>query len=316
MHPVVRPVGVDEHLAEVLHGGLAGVFDVLLEQHDPVRPSALRRVDGTEATTLGARADLRLLGHLDLGDQVAGRRVPPGEVDTSRLADQAASSVAPDEVLGSQRRVAGQRDVDAGVVLGEAHHLAAAEDRNSELLHPSGQDALEVALPEGEDVVVAGGEVTDVQEGPGVAHEGMDLPLREESFHDATLVEHLDGAGMKTPGSGAVELLAGASFDDDDVGPRQRQLGRQHQPGRATARDHHRMLRHRRSSAPCGAGRDRRSGRVMVSTFRSLAASPHPRGILFMAAKGSCGRADQDSDTLATVDPTVRPWSSLDTSNC
>ena len=218
----------------------------LLEQHDPVRPSALLPVDGTDATTLGAHADLRLLVHLDLGDQVAGRRVPPGEVDAGRLADQAASSVAPDEVLRSQRRVVGQLDVDAGVVLREAHHLAAAKDRDPELVDPAGQDALEVALPEREQVVVAGGEVADVQEGPGVAHERMLLPRREESIRDAALIEHLDGAGVQTAGSRAVEILTGASFDDDDVDPRQRQLARQHQPGRATSCDHHRVLGHRR----------------------------------------------------------------------
>ncbi len=116
----------------------------LLEQHDPVRPSARLPVDGTDATTLGAHADLRLLVHLDLGDHVAGRRVPPGEVDAGRLADHAAPSVAPDEVLGSERRVVGQLDVDAGVVLREAHHLAATKDRDPELIDPAGQDALEV----------------------------------------------------------------------------------------------------------------------------------------------------------------------------
>ena len=79
---------------------------------------------------------------------------------------------------------------------------------------------------------MAGGEVADVQEGPGVAHERMHLALREEAFRDATLIEHLDGAGVKTPGPRSVDILIGASFDDDDVDPRQRQLARQHQSGR------------------------------------------------------------------------------------
>ena len=92
---------------------------------------------------------------------------------------------------------------------------------------------------------MARGEVADVQEGPGVAHERMRLALREEALLDATLIEHLDGARVKTPGSLAVEILAGASFDDDDVDPRQRQLGRKHQPGRATSCDHHGMFGHR-----------------------------------------------------------------------
>ena len=76
---------------------------------------------------------------------------------------------------------------------------------------------------------------------PGVAHDRMRLPRREEPFRDAALIEHLDGAGVKTPGSRSVEILTGASFDDDDVDPRQRQLARQHQPGRAASCDHHRM---------------------------------------------------------------------------
>jgi hypothetical protein len=77
----------------------------------------------------------------------------------------------------------------------------------------------------------------------------MFLPGREESLRDATLIEHLDGAGVKTPGSRSVDILTGASFDDDDVDPCQRQLARQHQPGRAASRDHHRMFGHRRSPA-------------------------------------------------------------------
>ena len=73
----------------------------------------------------------------------------------------------------------------------------------------------------------------------------MHLPRREEPFRDATLIEHLDGAGVKTPGSRSVDILVGASFDDDDVDPRQRQLARQHQPGRTASCDHHRVFGHR-----------------------------------------------------------------------
>ena len=95
---------------------------------------------------------------------------------------------------------------------------------------------------------MAGGEVADVQDGPGVAHERMLLALREEAFRDAPLIEHLYGAGVKTPGSRAVDILTGSSFDDDDVDPRQRQLARQHQPGRAATGDHHGVLGHKASS--------------------------------------------------------------------
>ncbi len=111
MHPVVGAVGDDERLAEVFEGGIAVVFDLLLDEHDAIRPSALLAVDRTDATTLGADADLRLLFHLDFRDHPARRRVPSDEVDAGRLADHAASSVAPDEVLGSERRVDGQLDI-------------------------------------------------------------------------------------------------------------------------------------------------------------------------------------------------------------
>src|SRR5207237_9188942 len=146
--PVVRPVPGDECPAKLVQPGVAGVFDVSLPEPDPERPSALQPVDGTDATTLAAHADLRLLIHLDLGDQPAGRGIQPGEVDTGCLADQAASSVAADEKLRPERRVPGHFDIDAGVVLSEARHLAATKDRNPELADPDSQDGLEAALPE------------------------------------------------------------------------------------------------------------------------------------------------------------------------
>src|SRR6185503_19107747 len=55
-----------------------------------------------------------------------------------------------------------------------------------------------------------------------------------------------DGARVQTASARADELLALASLDDGDVDPRQRQLARQHQTGRASAGDQYRMLRHPR----------------------------------------------------------------------
>ena len=66
---------------------------------------------------------------------------------------------------------------------------------------PARQYALKVALPQRQPVVVAGGEVADVQGDPG---ERLDLrrpPLREEAVRDASLVEHLDGARVQTAGA-------------------------------------------------------------------------------------------------------------------
>ena len=154
--PVVRPVGGDERLAQLLHGGIAAVAEMRLLQHDPVRPSALLPVERTDASALAAHADLRLLVHLDLGDQPAGRRIPPGELDAGRLPDHTAPAVAPHEVLRPERPAVGERDVNAGSVLREARQLAFADDRHCQLVDPAGQDALEVSLPQRESVVVVG----------------------------------------------------------------------------------------------------------------------------------------------------------------
>src|SRR5439155_6355783 len=108
------------------------------------------------------------------------------------------------------------------VVFSEAHHLAATKHPDPELTDPVSQDALEVLLPQRKPVVVAGGAVADVQGDSGEPLNLHHLPRREEPFRDATLIEHLDGAGVKTPGSRSVEILTGASFDDDDVDSRQR----------------------------------------------------------------------------------------------
>jgi len=116
---------------------------------------------------VAAEAPLRLFGHLDLGDQVAGCRIPPEELDAGCLADQAVSSVAPDAVLRPQRLAVGDFSVDAGVVLRDTRHLASAIDRHPQLADPAGQCALDVVLPQPEPVVVPGGKVADGQGDPG-----------------------------------------------------------------------------------------------------------------------------------------------------
>jgi hypothetical protein len=143
---------------------------------------------------VAADAPFRLLGHLDLGDQVAGRRTPPGEVDAGCLTDQTASSVAPDEVFRPQRPAVGDLDVDASVVLRETGHLTAVVDRHPQLADPAGQYALDVVLPQSEPVVVPGGKVADVQRDPGETCDLSHLPLRKEPISDSALIENLDGA--------------------------------------------------------------------------------------------------------------------------
>jgi hypothetical protein len=109
----------------------------------------------------------------------------------------------------------------------------------------------------------------------------MFLSSREEPFRDATLIEHLDRAGVKTPGPRSVDMLTGAAFDDDDVDPRQRQFARQHHPSGTSSRDCHRMVRHLsvstiRSSSPRFWPRATQVNAGIVSTSAVLAASPPP----------------------------------------
>ena len=154
----------------------------------------LHLAQGIRSRGSATDAQLRLLRHLDLGDQAARRRVPPGEVDAGRLADQAASPVAPDEIRGAQRPAVGQLDVDAGVVLRETGDLDAVVDRHPQLADPASQDALDVVLPQPEPVVVAGGKVADVQTDAGEPGNLGHLSLGEEPIRDSTLVENLDRA--------------------------------------------------------------------------------------------------------------------------
>jgi hypothetical protein len=99
------------------------------------------------------------------------------------------------------------------------------------------------------------------------------LSFREESVGDPALVEDLDGACMQTARARAGEVLAGPSLDDDDVHPRQRQLARQHQPGRTASGDHHRMLGHRHVVTPIRSGIQAPEPAIMGHDQR-LAASP------------------------------------------
>ena len=108
--PVIGPIDCDKPLAEIVESRFARGSDAFLGQHDP-HPSALLVDDlavadlildlaqGIGAVGVAADAQGWLLGHLDLGDQGARRRVPPGELDAGGFAYQAASPVAPNEVF-------------------------------------------------------------------------------------------------------------------------------------------------------------------------------------------------------------------------
>ena len=100
-------------------------------------------------------------------------------------------------------------------------------------------------LPQPEPVGVAGGEVADVEPGPAEPRDLGYLPLGQEPIGDAALIEDLDGARLQTAGARAGQVLVGAPLDDRNVDARQPELTGQHQPRRAGAGDHHRVLGHR-----------------------------------------------------------------------
>jgi hypothetical protein len=203
--PVIGAVHGDERLAEIAQGGFAGGSGVLFGHHDPHRAPVhvnhlavadlvLQPTEGMDAEGVVADAPFRLLGHLDLGDQAARCRIPPGELDAGCSPDQTASSVAPDEILRPQRLAVGQLDVDAGVALRETRHVTFAIDRHRQLVDPAGQYALDVVLPQPEPVGVPGGKVADVQRDQGEPRDLRHLSLRQEPISDCTLIEHLDSA--------------------------------------------------------------------------------------------------------------------------
>ncbi len=110
-------------------------------------PRASRRMPHSGGVSASSASAIRLLV---VG---SGSR----ERDAGGLADQAASAVAPDEILRPQRSAVAELDVDAGGVLGEARRLDAAIDRHLELVDPAGEDPLDVLLPQPETVGMAGG---------------------------------------------------------------------------------------------------------------------------------------------------------------
>ena len=80
MDPVIGAVHGDERLAEIAQGGLAGGSDLLFGHQDP-HPPVLQPAEAMNADGVAADAPCRLLGCLDLGDQVAGCRVGPKEIN-------------------------------------------------------------------------------------------------------------------------------------------------------------------------------------------------------------------------------------------
>ena len=190
----------DERLAQITQRGLAARPDLLLGHDDPERLPILHPVEAVDAGGVETGARRRLLGQLDLGDQVAPRRIPPRELDTGCLADQAASSIAPDEIPRPQRPAVGQLDVDPGVVLREARHLRPVVDAHRQLGDPRGHDPLDLVLEDRERIRMTRREVAHVHHGRAERRGLSHLTLREEPIGDPALIQHLDRARVNAAG--------------------------------------------------------------------------------------------------------------------
>ena len=139
----------------------------VLEDHLAVADLVLHPAEGMDAEGVAADAPFRLLGHLGLGDQVAGRRIParesrcrppcgPGCVRRRSRRDIAPAASCPSDSSTSTPVSSCAKPVTS----------RAAIDRHRQLLDPAGQDALDVVLPQPEPVGVAGGKVADVELDP------------------------------------------------------------------------------------------------------------------------------------------------------
>ena len=239
----------DEHRAEVAQGRLAPRPELRLGHDDAERRPVPHPAEAVDPGGVVADPRRRLLGQLDLGDQVAPGRVPAWELDAGQLADQAAAAVAADQVSGPQRLAAGQPHLDPAVVRREPRHLTAVIDRHRQLGDPGGHDPLDLVLEDPQEVGMPRRRVADVQGRVAERHRRVRLPGGEEPLDQAALVQHLERAREQAAGPRAGQLLVGAPLDDRDVDPRQPQLPGQHQPGRATPDDHHGVLPLRRRIA-------------------------------------------------------------------
>ena len=194
---------------------------MLFGHEDPHQASVVKLTERMQTEDVVAHSPLRLLSQFDLSDQVADRRIRPGECNAGRFTDHAASAVAPDEIIRPQRFAARQLHVDASVVLREACHLASAIDRYGQFFDPLGQYAFTVPLPEGKPVVVPGWKITDVQRDVGERCNLHSFALREEAIGNPALIENLDSAGVQATRARADDLRARPPLDNGNVNARQ-----------------------------------------------------------------------------------------------
>ncbi len=74
----VSSVERDERLAELARGRRVALLDLLLAEDDADALAVFVPAERVGAFRVAAHAEGRLLGHLDVGDHVAHRRVPSG----------------------------------------------------------------------------------------------------------------------------------------------------------------------------------------------------------------------------------------------
>jgi hypothetical protein len=228
-------------MANVVQGRLVSLADARFHQHGAYAPF-LQLAQGVDSLLTTPDAPRWLLSHLNLGDQIAGGGVPTRKVDPRLLSDEAAASVAPDEVLRPQRCAVGQRHVDASIVLRKPRDLTTAIENHWQLGHPLGHDSLDLLLRECKAVVVASREVADIERYEREACHLHRLSLREEPIGDPPLIEGLNGARVQAACAVAAELLVQPPLNGRDVDTSQCQFTGQHQPCRASSNDNHCML--------------------------------------------------------------------------
>ena len=113
MDAVVGAARGDEQLLEIAQRRLGGCIRVRFGDHDANGADilvydfaafdlVLRPAEGIRAGGRTMHPVRRLLRHLHFREDVARRRIPTREVDARGLAYEAASTVAPDEILRAQ----------------------------------------------------------------------------------------------------------------------------------------------------------------------------------------------------------------------
>ena len=156
-----------------MQGGLAGVLDLLL---DAARPGTARRPSSRSTGPMPPPSRrMPISGSSSISTSAIIQLVEgshPGKSMPAALRTRLRPPSQPTRYSARSDRAVGQLDVDAGVVLGEAHHLAAREGSARRARRPSRPGCARSRLCQSaEHVVVAGGEVADVQRDPGEAHE-------------------------------------------------------------------------------------------------------------------------------------------------